>query len=60
MHLTSRQFRSLAAEVDDLHHENMKTFAEETAELHLDSYRHRVASSSAARRVVGVAAWRAR
>ena len=39
MQLTSRQFRSLAADVDDLHNENMKTFAEEIADLHLDSYR---------------------
>jgi hypothetical protein len=37
MQLTSRQFRSLAADVDDLHHENMKTFAEETADIHLDA-----------------------
>ena len=39
MQLTSRQFRSLASDVDDLHNENMKTFAEETADLHLDSYK---------------------
>lgn len=39
MHLTSRQLRALAADVDDLHHEGMKTFAEETADLHADAYR---------------------
>jgi hypothetical protein len=39
MQITSRQFRSLAADVDDLHNESMKTFAEETADLHLDAYK---------------------
>jgi Ferritin-like domain len=39
MQITSRQFRSLAADVDDLHNDNMKSFAEETADLHLDAYR---------------------
>lgn len=50
MQITARQFRSLAADVDDLHHENMKTFAEETADLHLDTYqasrRHFIAGSA--------------
>ena len=39
MHLTSRQLDSLAQDVDDLHNEGMKTFAEETADLHLDASR---------------------
>jgi hypothetical protein len=39
MHLTSRQLESLAQDVDDLHNEGMKTFAEETADLHLDALR---------------------
>ena len=39
MQITSRELRSLAADVDDLHNENMKTFAEETADLHLDAYK---------------------
>ena len=39
MHLTSRQFRALADEVDDLHRAGMRSFAEETADLHLDAAR---------------------
>ena len=39
MHLTSRQLNSLAQDVDDLHNEGMKSFAEETADLHLDASR---------------------
>ena len=39
MHLTSHQLESLAQDVDDLHNEGMKTFAEETADLHLDASR---------------------
>ncbi|MCU1400268.1 MAG: hypothetical protein JWN62_3377 [Acidimicrobiales bacterium] len=39
MQITSREFQALAADVDDLHNESMKTFAEETAELHLDAYK---------------------
>ncbi len=41
MHITTRHFRALAAEVDDLHRHNMKTFAEETAETHRSLYRAR-------------------
>ena len=37
MQITAQELRSLAADVDDLHHENMKTFAQETADLHLDA-----------------------
>ena len=43
MHLTSRQLESLAQDVDDLHNEGMKTFAEETADLHLDALARRSA-----------------
>lgn len=39
MQITPRELRSLAADVDDLHHENMKTFAEEAADIHLDAYK---------------------
>jgi rubrerythrin len=39
MHLTSRAFRRLAADVDEFHHEQMKTFEEESADLHLDAVR---------------------
>jgi hypothetical protein len=47
MQITAQELRSLAADVDDLHHQNMKTFAEEAAEIQLDAARahtHRVAS----------------
>ncbi|MBI4883971.1 MAG: ferritin-like domain-containing protein [Actinobacteria bacterium] len=36
MHITNRQFRALAAQVDELHRNNMKTFATEAADLHRD------------------------
>lgn len=39
MHLTSRQLRSLASDVDDLHHEGMRTFEENVADVHLDAFR---------------------
>jgi hypothetical protein len=41
MHITTRHFRALAAEVDDLHRHGMKTFAEETADTHRSLYRAR-------------------
>ena len=41
MHITTRHFRALAADVDDLHRQNMKTFADETRELHRSLYRSR-------------------
>jgi hypothetical protein len=41
MHITTRHFRALASEVDDLHRHGMKTFAEETAEVHRSLYRSR-------------------
>ena len=45
MHITTRHFRALAAEVDDLHRHSMKTFAEETAETHRSLYRARRSAS---------------
>ncbi len=41
MHITTRHFRSLAADVDELHRQGMKTFADETAEVHRSLYRSR-------------------
>jgi hypothetical protein len=41
MQLTERELQELATEVDDLHHESMRTFKEETADLHVDSVRAR-------------------
>lgn len=38
MHITTRQLRRLAADVDDLHRNNMKTFKTEAADLHRDLY----------------------
>jgi rubrerythrin len=39
MHLTSQQLRSLTNDVDDLHHEGMRNFADEVADAHLDAVR---------------------
>lgn len=39
MRITARELRAVAQEVDELHHEQMKTFAEEAADLHLDAAR---------------------
>lgn len=39
MHITTRHFLSLAADVDELHRKGMKTFAEETSEVHRGLYR---------------------
>ncbi len=38
MHITTRELRRLAADVDDLHRNNMKTFKTESADLHRDLY----------------------
>lgn len=38
MHITTRHLRRLAADVDDLHRNNMKTFKTESADLHRDLY----------------------
>jgi rubrerythrin len=47
MHIAHRELEGLAAEVDELHHQQMKTFQEETADLHVDTVR--AARSSLAR-----------
>ena len=39
MNLSSRQLRALASDVDDLHHDGMRAFREQSAEIHLDAYR---------------------
>jgi rubrerythrin len=39
MHLSSRALRRLAADVDGFHQQQMKTFKEESADLHLDAVR---------------------
>lgn len=44
MHITSRELRRLAADVDELHRANMKTFAAESADLHRDIARRSVAA----------------
>jgi len=44
MHISYRDLHRLAGDVDELHHEQMKTFQEEAADLHVDaarSARHR-------------------
>ena len=41
MELTQQELHRLAAEVDELHHDGMRTFREETAEVHLDAARAR-------------------
>jgi Ferritin-like domain len=41
MHITTRHFRALAADVDELHRHNMKSFADETREVHRSLYRSR-------------------
>jgi rubrerythrin len=39
MHISARHLRRLAADVDELHHAQMRTFAEEAADAHLDAVR---------------------
>ena len=39
MQISSKELRHMASDVDDMHHEAMRTFAEETAELHLTAAR---------------------
>src|SRR4029079_16790886 len=41
MHITTQHFRASAAAVDELHRQNMKSFADETRELHRSLYRSR-------------------
>ena len=47
MHITTRHFRSLAADVDELHRQNMKSFADETREVHRSLYRTRRSAGGA-------------
>ncbi|MCU1391787.1 MAG: hypothetical protein JWM34_215 [Ilumatobacteraceae bacterium] len=56
MQITSQEFHSLAADVDDLHHESMKTFAEETADLHLDAYKASRTNIAAGAGIIGAVA----
>ena len=39
MQITARELRAAVQEVDELHHQQMRTFAEEAADLHLDASR---------------------
>ena len=39
MQISAKELRHLASDVDDMHHEAMRTFKEEAAELHLDAVR---------------------
>jgi hypothetical protein len=39
MHISYRDLHRLAGDVDELHHEQMKTFQEEAADLHVDAAR---------------------
>ena len=41
MQISAKELRHLARDVDDMHHEAMRTFKEETAELHLHAVRER-------------------
>jgi rubrerythrin len=36
MEISHREFRAMANEVDEMHHDSMRTFRQETADLHLD------------------------
>ncbi len=39
MQISAKELRHLASDVDDMHHEAMRTFKEEASELHLDAAR---------------------
>ena len=41
MQISAKELRHLASDVDDMHHEAMRTFKEETAELHLQAAKGR-------------------
>ena len=41
MEITVKELRRLASDVDDMHHESMRTFKEEVADLHRDLARQR-------------------
>jgi hypothetical protein len=57
MQLNERELHELASEVDDMHHESMRTFKEETADLHVDAVRarRRFIAGSASVAAVGAA-----
>src|SRR4051812_17158023 len=55
MHITTRHFRALAADVDEMHRQNMKTFADETRELHRTLYRSRRSGSADDQAIAGYA-----
>jgi hypothetical protein len=56
MHISYRDLHRLAGDVDDLHHEQMKTFQEESADLHLDAVRTARRGSLAVPAAIGGAA----
>jgi rubrerythrin len=56
MHISYRDLHRLAGDVDDLHHEQMKTFQEESADLHLDAARTARRASLAVPAAIGGAA----
>jgi hypothetical protein len=55
MELTQQELHRLAAEVDDLHHDNMRTFREETADIHADIARAGRGRALAGTAVIGAA-----
>jgi rubrerythrin len=56
MHISYRDLHRLAGDVDELHHEQMRTFQEESADLHLDAVRTARRSSLAVPAAIGGAA----
>ena len=56
MHISYRDLHRLADDVDELHHEQMKTFQEEAADLHLDAARTARRASLAVPAAIGGAA----
>jgi len=56
MHISYRDLHRLADDVDELHHDQMKTFQEEAADLHLDTVRTARRTSLAVPAAIGGAA----
>jgi rubrerythrin len=56
MQLTEQELKALTEEVDHTHHEGMRTFREEVAELHLDAARAKRRKFVVAGGAIGVAA----
>ncbi len=56
MHISYRDLHRLAGDVDELHHDQMKTFQEEAADLHLDASRTARRTSLAIPAAIGGAA----